>query len=98
MRSVLSTERSSRLVHDLWCITTVIQYATSGGSVKGRTGVASAVHRPAPMNEFFHRAARAASAMFGSAWAFIVAVVVVLAWAATGPLFHYSDTWQLVIN
>jgi low affinity Fe/Cu permease len=29
---------------------------------------------------------------------FILAVVVVLAWAITGPLFHYSDTWQLVIN
>lgn len=29
---------------------------------------------------------------------FILAVVVVLAWAITGPIFHYSDTWQLVIN
>jgi low affinity Fe/Cu permease len=29
---------------------------------------------------------------------FILAVVVVLVWAVTGPLFHYSDTWQLVIN
>jgi low affinity Fe/Cu permease len=29
---------------------------------------------------------------------FILAVLVIVAWAATGPLFHYSDTWQLVIN
>ena len=34
----------------------------------------------------------------GSSWAFAMAVAVVLIWLATGPLFHYSDTWQLVIN
>src|SRR5438128_12680817 len=34
----------------------------------------------------------------GSSWAFIVAVLIVLAWAITGPLFDFSDTWQLVIN
>ena len=34
----------------------------------------------------------------GSSWAFIVAFGVIVVWAATGPIFHYSDTWQLVIN
>ena len=34
----------------------------------------------------------------GSPWAFVLALVVVLGWLITGPLFHYSDTWQLVIN
>jgi low affinity Fe/Cu permease len=34
----------------------------------------------------------------GSAWAFAAAVLVIVAWAATGSFFHYSDTWQLVIN
>jgi low affinity Fe/Cu permease len=34
----------------------------------------------------------------GSSWAFAVACLVILAWVATGPVFHYSDTWQLVIN
>jgi low affinity Fe/Cu permease len=34
----------------------------------------------------------------GTPWAFLVAVIVVLVWVATGPLFGYSDTWQLVIN
>jgi low affinity Fe/Cu permease len=34
----------------------------------------------------------------GSYWAFIAALGVVLAWAMTGPLFHFSDSWQLVIN
>ena len=34
----------------------------------------------------------------GSPWAFMIAVVTILIWGITGPLFHYSDTWQLVIN
>ncbi|HVJ17909.1 MAG TPA: low affinity iron permease family protein, partial [Polyangiaceae bacterium] len=34
----------------------------------------------------------------GSTWAFMVALAIVLIWAATGPLFGFSDTWQLVIN
>ncbi len=34
----------------------------------------------------------------GSAWAFVVALTVILVWAITGPVFGFSDTWQLVIN
>src|SRR5438874_5957335 len=34
----------------------------------------------------------------GSAWTFILAVFVIVLWGAAGPYFHYSDTWQLVIN
>ena len=34
----------------------------------------------------------------GSRWAFIAAIAAIALWALTGPLFHYSDTWQLVIN
>jgi low affinity Fe/Cu permease len=50
------------------------------------------------MHEFFRKAARSASSVLGSAWAFTAAVVVVLVWAALGPVYHFSDTWQLVIN
>src|SRR5690242_9802370 len=39
-----------------------------------------------------------ASSWLGSKWAFTVAMLVVLVWGATGPVFHYSNTWQLVIN
>ncbi len=46
---------------------------------------------------FGHFAARV-SRWVGSSWLFFVALAVVLIWAATGPIFHYSDTWQLVIN
>jgi low affinity Fe/Cu permease len=42
--------------------------------------------------------ARLAADWTGSSAAFGVAALVVVAWAATGPMFHYSDTWQLVIN
>jgi low affinity Fe/Cu permease len=50
------------------------------------------------MNEFFRRFAGRVSDAVGSSWAFIFAAGVVLAWAVSGPLFHFSDTWQLVIN
>jgi low affinity Fe/Cu permease len=40
----------------------------------------------------------AATEWAGSSWAFSVAVAIILAWAVTGPIFHFSDTWQLVIN
>jgi len=46
----------------------------------------------------FDAFARRATELAGSTGAFTLAVFVVLVWAATGPLFHYSDTWQLVIN
>ncbi|HET7437024.1 MAG TPA: low affinity iron permease family protein [Thermoanaerobaculia bacterium] len=34
----------------------------------------------------------------GSTWAFIIALSIIVAWAVVGPIFHFSDTWQLVIN
>jgi low affinity Fe/Cu permease len=49
-------------------------------------------------NDWFGRFAAWASGWLGSRWAFAAAGLVVVIWATTGPLFHYSDTWQLVIN
>jgi len=49
-------------------------------------------------NEFFRKASHAVAEAVGSPWAFVVALGIILAWAATGPLFDFSDTWQLVIN
>jgi low affinity Fe/Cu permease len=46
----------------------------------------------------FHQFARRVAEWVGSNFAFAAAILIVLAWAATGPLFHFSDTWQLVIN
>ena len=50
------------------------------------------------MKELFRKFSQATSQAVGSSWAFIIAVLIILVWAITGPLFHYSDTWQLVIN
>lgn len=47
---------------------------------------------------FFARLAQQASCQAGRPWAFVAALGIVLLWAATGPIFRYSDTWQLVIN
>jgi low affinity Fe/Cu permease len=47
---------------------------------------------------FLERLSALASAATGSSGAFATAAAVVLVWAATGPLFRFSDTWQLVIN
>src|SRR5712692_2613593 len=42
--------------------------------------------------------AHQSSIVLGSAWAFVGAVLVILVWILTGPTFHFSDTWQLIIN
>jgi low affinity Fe/Cu permease len=46
----------------------------------------------------FRSLAHGASTAVGRPWAFATALAIVMVWAALGPLFHYSDTWQLVIN
>lgn len=51
-----------------------------------------------PMRKLFRRFAEATSRQAGKPMAFILAAGLVLLWAATGPLFGFGDTWQLVIN
>src|SRR6266404_7176416 len=50
------------------------------------------------VNDLFRAFSRNTASAVGSAWVFIVAITVVIVWAATGPTFHFSDTWQLIIN
>ena len=50
------------------------------------------------MQKWFGDAANAVSRWTGSSWAFILAVTVIILWAISGPIFGFSDTWQLVIN
>jgi low affinity Fe/Cu permease len=49
-------------------------------------------------SDAFRIFARRSSAVLGSAWAFGVAILVIVVWGLTGPAFHYSNTWQLIIN
>jgi len=53
---------------------------------------------PAKSSSWFTRFAKATARASGQPLAFTLAVLVVAAWAISGPLFHWSDTWQLVIN
>ena len=55
-------------------------------------------HYSAACGELLERVALAVTSWAGSSWAFALAVGTVVIWAVTGPLFHFSDTWQLVIN
>ncbi len=50
------------------------------------------------VHDHFGRFAAAASAWLGSTWAFVAAGLVIAAWAATGPIFHFSDRWAQVIS
>lgn len=52
----------------------------------------------AKLNSPFTRFAKRTSTLTGRPLTFILAVGIIILWAATGPIFHYSDTWQLVIN
>jgi len=53
--------------------------------------------RPA-IGRGLERFSRAITDWVGTSWALAIALAVVIAWGLTGPLFHFSDTWQLVIN
>lgn len=50
------------------------------------------------MNDLFHRFAVVISKLVGNPLSFLAAFIVIGVWAITGPLFRFSDTWQLVIN
>jgi low affinity Fe/Cu permease len=54
--------------------------------------------KPGPKTHLMEKLAHAATEWTGSSWAFGLAALVIVVWAVTGPLFGYSDAWQLVIN
>jgi low affinity Fe/Cu permease len=62
------------------------------------TGTISLQGRYGRMRKFFNLCATKISTAAGQPLTFIAALTVILIWAVTGPVFHYSDTWQLIIN
>lgn len=50
------------------------------------------------LDTWFTRFAHHTSRLAGSPWIFVIAVLTILTWAISGPMFGFSDTWQLVIN
>jgi low affinity Fe/Cu permease len=54
--------------------------------------------RERPMRDRFNHVTDRITIALGSLWALVASVLVVVVWALTGPIFNFSDTWQLVIN
>ena len=50
------------------------------------------------MNQLFRKFSIAAANALGTSWMFIANVLLILVWLGAGPFFHYSDTWQLIVN
>ncbi len=50
------------------------------------------------VQDAFRVFARGSSAVLGTAWSFVIAILIIVVWGASGHIFHYSDTWQLIIN
>jgi low affinity Fe/Cu permease len=50
------------------------------------------------LNESFRRFSAHAASVLGSPWLFVINVVLILIWLVSGPFFHFSDTWQLLVN
>lgn len=72
-------------------VTVKVTEPSEATPISTSTGVASGSDR-------FGKFAARSSHYLGSRWAFVVAIGVIVVWALSGPFFHYSDTWQLVIN
>jgi low affinity Fe/Cu permease len=66
---------------------------TAGNSVRSNK-----VETRSPLHGAFRSCSQWLALTTGSPWAFTTAFLTIVVWALTGPLFHYSDTWQLVIN
>jgi low affinity Fe/Cu permease len=67
-------------------------------SINQEIGESKSANKKPGFKAWFERAAASITKVTGSSTAFLMAVAVILIWAVTGPIFHYSDTWQLVIN
>jgi low affinity Fe/Cu permease len=57
-----------------------------------------AITRARGLNLWFSRFASGTAELVGHPYMFLLAVVILIVWAATGPFLHFSDTWQLIIN
>ncbi len=67
-------------------------------SIESRADAISQKVKAETGGDAFGKFSSGASGWLGSKWAFSGAIGIVVVWASTGPIFHFSDTWQLVIN
>jgi low affinity Fe/Cu permease len=69
--------------------------ASSTNSAKSSSASAGVLHR---FNRALERFSHHVTDWVGSSWAFGLALLVIVVWAVTGPIFNYNETWQLIIN
>lgn len=65
---------------------------------KKNGGNGAAARPPSTITSMFSQFAQKTAVWSGHPVTFMLAVITIIAWVVTGPMFHYSDTWQLVIN
>jgi low affinity Fe/Cu permease len=70
----------------------------NSSQASGKTSASVMMGHGGNHNEWFSRFAHEMARLAGKPAAFILAVLAIVIWGATGPLFGYSDTWQLIIN
>jgi low affinity Fe/Cu permease len=63
-----------------------------------QVGTSDPIEKQVSLLDRFRQFAHGVAHATGSPLAFVAAVLIIVAWGVTGPLFHFSDTWQLVIN
>ena len=74
------------------------QHAHRGKTTYHARDVPASAAAKVVLGQRLERLSHAVTAWTGSSWAFALAAAVIIVWLITGPLFHFSDTWQLVIN
>ena len=72
--------------------------AAANGAHRSRGALENRSCAPSTLSRWFSRVADATAHFAGQPLAFLTAAAVVIVWALSGPLFGFSDTWQLVIN
>lgn len=90
----MSESRGETRVKSIKAMQAAATNEAANGADMGSASAADAPCKP----DWFGIFAAQASAWLGSKWAFAGAGLIIAIWSTTGPLFHFSDTWQLVIN
>ena len=75
-----------------------MRHSNSGSQTSSTENRAGHLYAPDHNNGSFHTFAGRASLLVGSKWAFTTAILLIVFWGISGPYFHFSDTWQLVVN
>src|SRR5262245_50321391 len=70
----------------------------TGSKLARRSKIVEEVNRMGTTGALFHKFAKWIANVTGSPGAFVLAVAAIVIWGFTGPLFSYSDSWQLIIN